>query len=160
MEVRSRGYCDRRSSAQLEEPGQQLHLPSMEPAPTGTREDSSRATDSDIDHSLVAQRDMVSDSSGDDNLPASSDPSGPRASSLGKRKRHPEQEPTLVLDSMASKRHHMELDVGLSSSAIALLNSRGANKKTQAQYRPAQLDFVKWAQQENFDATNPDAIRI
>ncbi|KAF9896130.1 hypothetical protein BX616_008074, partial [Lobosporangium transversale] len=160
MEIPSRCSEDRRPSTQLDRDGQPLHLPPMESSINHLGEDTDPETDSNSNNPMVAECNMVPNHQGDGSSTTNPDPSGSSPTSRRKRKRSPQQESTLVIDSMENKRRRKDLDAGLSPSAITLLDSAGANSKTRRQYLPTQEAFAVWAQQEGFDPSTPNAIAV
>jgi len=160
LEISSISSSSRCTSTLMDNTGQLIHMPTVEPNSSSTGEDSIEQIDSDPDNTMVVERDMVPRSKTNVTTASTSNTTGRSIASNRKRRRDPQQESSLDLNSMAHKRIRHDVEDGLLPAAVELLNKPTISKHTRSAYQVAQTMFLDWAKDEGVDIQTANAIHV
>jgi hypothetical protein len=109
------------------------------------------ASGGDDHYPLLANNDLVSDADGDVHYRPGPSSASPSASSSRKRQRSAYKESALVPDGVASKRLHMIVKEGHSTSCAQDLLAATIAPSTKKHYQLQQREFTSWMQAAGHD---------
>ncbi|KAF9969989.1 hypothetical protein BGZ75_002506, partial [Mortierella antarctica] len=159
METAPKGVRIRRNATHVEEVGQPLHLPALEPHSSDPAEAEDGAAGGYPGNTLLAIGNMVPNSDGDGSGSTSTNTPCGRTTRAGKRKQHPGQERQMESVSVARKRQTL-IAKGLSTEAAAFITGNRDALRTQQRYKATQEAFLDWVQEGSFDLDIDPAVPI
>ncbi|KAF9176807.1 hypothetical protein BGZ51_009622 [Haplosporangium sp. Z 767] len=143
----------------VEETGQSLRVPSMEPHSRDSSETETGATPGNPDHSVLAVRNMVSNSAGNGSNSTNASSSISSPPSTRKRTSYLGQKHQLEPLSLETKRQTLMAE-GLTPGVASFILSDRSVIRTQARYRSTQQVFLEWLKAGAFEQDINPAIPI
>ncbi|KAG2225102.1 hypothetical protein INT45_011784 [Circinella minor] len=148
-----------RSSSTLASVETNICMSSLESSTTYNTENTTGKDSSNVNNTMLAQRDMVSDFETAQHQQSDTSSTFSNSSRTRSRSASPTEESTLAFDRMEHKRRRL-MTIGIDEDASNILLNPARNQQRTQQYQPIQRRYINWAQQHQIDPFTPNPVHL